>query len=166
MLLRATINITDEEAQYEVPHMGSRFFGADGLASSEAPFAEMGASLVIESVAVTVPANSEPGQVITITHAGREVEVMLPQTEFETGDTVLVDLAVPRSRGISNISLSPPPSSPPASLAQLPAPVINIHGRRLERTWSLLAHTAPESATQLALKDDPHAMGSCDHGDR
>ena len=33
MLLRAVINITDEGARLNVPHLGTRFFAADGLAS-------------------------------------------------------------------------------------------------------------------------------------
>merc|ERR1712190_598573 len=36
---------------------------------------------------------------------------------------------------------------------------IRIHGRRLERTWTLLSQTAPVGATELHLKHDPVAMG-------
>jgi len=37
--------------------------------------------------------------------------------------------------------------------------IIRIHGRKLERTWTLLSQTAPEGATKLYLKHDPVAMG-------
>ena len=33
MLLRAVINITDEKASFNVPHLGTLFLAADGLAS-------------------------------------------------------------------------------------------------------------------------------------
>ena len=36
---------------------------------------------------------------------------------------------------------------------------IDIHGRKLQRTWTLLSKTVTVGETQLLLKDEPTAMG-------
>ena len=113
----------------------------------------------LTTISLIVPVSAEPGQFVSIVHEGQEVSVEIPQ-DAEVGDTISVEVELAQPAVALNSSVSPPPpSAPPTTLAQLPAPVINVHGRRLGRTWSLLARTAPETGNKIALKDDPIAMG-------
>ena len=56
--------------------------------------------------------------------------------------------------------ISPPaPAPPPVQASDLAKPRLDIHGRKLERTWTLLARTAVEGISQLLLKHDAPDMG-------
>lgn len=127
--------------------------------SETAAWSDSDESVQLSTISLIVPVGAEPGQIVSTTHEGQDVTIEIPQ-DAEVGDTisVKVELAMPTVELNSSVS-PPPPSAPPTTLAQLPAPVINVHGRRLGRTWSLLARTAPETGNKLALKDDPIAMG-------
>ena len=161
MLLRATVYITDPLHNVSAhPYLGTRFFGTDALAVEEGSFSTSSsaeASDSFERVTVTLPLDAEPGQQIDVVHNGVTLTIDVPQTA-SAGDTVAVLVPVSNS-GLQPASPPLPPKAPPLLDAQLPAPVLDVHGRRLARTWSLLARSVPAGANQIVLKHDPTGMG-------
>ena len=169
MLLRATIHILNL-ANVSHPYLGRRFLAIDGLSSStldEMFFA--GGGQEMEEITVTLNDEAiEPGQTVTILHNGANVEIQVPQ-DARVGEPF--QITVPKIELVNTSALTSPPPSPamPLSPAVPPAPpsipsvigppVLNIHGRPLYRTWTLLAHSAPRGASQLILKHDAQSMG-------
>lgn len=176
MLLRATIYIR-HLTNASHPYLGSRFLALDGLAAStlDAIFLQ-GGGAEMETITVTLDDPTiEPGQTVTVLHDGRDVEITVPQ-DVVTGQPFQVQVrraepppsstgAGGDSRGTPSsppIPMAPPtlpPVSPPRpSVADTP-PVMDIHGRPLEQTWTLLARSAPAGGSQLILKHEAASMG-------
>ena len=161
MLHTATIYLLRNGKEH--PYLGGRVLGIDGLAASA-----LDSSLVDSSsstsdlitILVALPADVEPGQQFPVVHGGQTTMVQVPQ-EVSAGQ--LFPVQVPRPH--PDDAPFPPPVSPPAPApppvvaSDLAAPRMEIHGRPLARTWTLLKRTAVVGASQLELKHDAPSMG-------